>query len=98
MKPTNEVTHLMIATGHPDTCKGMCGVTEGNFTVSIQGVNCPACRLRYWRQAEGLNRNEAAAVLGVSNRTIEKWEVGGSIPHPMTFILTNALSQLWRKG
>lgn len=94
MSAAGETIHLLVATGDPDTCKGLCGVTEATFTGGVEGTTCHACRLRYWRKGEGLNRKDAAQALGVSVRTIEKWEIGrGRVPLPI-WKLTEALRAL----
>jgi DNA-binding transcriptional regulator YiaG len=36
--------------------------------------------MRAWRRALRLGRPAAAKALGVSPRTVEKWELGGPIP------------------
>lgn len=44
------------------------------------------------REKMGLNRDEFAAVAGVSRRTVEGWEAGRAVPKP-TQMLLRALSE-----
>ena len=39
-----------------------------------------ASELRQWRERHNLTRKEAAALLGVSWRSVEAWELGRKIP------------------
>lgn len=60
--------------------------------------------LRRWRESRGMNQKEAAAILGVSERSISRWEQGDGLPIGETFITLGQqgcdLSQLvdWGNG
>lgn len=45
------------------------------------------------RKARGLNTKAFAALLGVSDRTVENWEQGRSVPHPSVLILLEGLKK-----
>lgn len=50
--------------------------------------------IRAIRQQLGLNQRDLAERLGVSKRTISRWETGSSQPH---LVYREQLAGLWRK-
>ena len=47
--------------------------------------------LRRWRDSRGMSQKEAAAILGVSERSISRWEQGDGLPIGETFVLLGHL-------
>ncbi len=54
-------------------------------TVSTKKEPSPAEQLREAREAAGLTQEAAADLLGVTGRTISRWETGGTVGQPELF-------------
>lgn len=47
--------------------------------------------IRIWREAHAINRLEFAAMLGVSNGSLDNWERGIGFPSPQNLILLSGV-------
>lgn len=47
--------------------------------------------LRRWRDSRGMSQKEVAAILGVSDRSISRWEQGDGLPIGETFVVLGRL-------
>lgn len=54
-------------------------------------MQLPANRIRKAREIQGLNRTQVAAHIGVTERTVRRWEEGDSSPHDRQKMLLSEL-------